>query len=132
MPVSYRDIEDRKIGEQTRISSLADQKVEEDILRQESEVAAMEQEVNQKEEQAMQEDAMMVIEEMEKISEQGGDHIEYFNSLPKTLQGKVSELLTGSIVQAEQQQDASFEPLPTQPQQQNGNITNTAKAIAEI
>jgi hypothetical protein len=139
--VTYADVEEREIGKQTKISELADLKIENDIANQERELGAEEQMLSEKSDVAMTEDALAFIDQMDQIHDDGGDPMEMYDRLPPEMQERVSQLLNNERGVQEEQMEASpmdgFQAMPNPqeqgiPQQGNVNITDQAKRIATL
>jgi len=148
MAVTYDDLEEKKLGRQTKIAQLADAKIE-DANAQESQMLDQEKaQLDQQEEEQMTQDAMRVIEQMDIAHAQGQDPMQIYSQMPEILQAKISELLQQRTAQQGEQQDgtdgainpaaitpqqsgAGIQPL-ARTQQGNANITDTARQIANF
>jgi len=112
MPVSYDDVEERKLGRQAKIAQLADQQLEESFAQQDRQLAAEEQAVAADRQNALMEDTIEIINQMDAISAQGGDPMELFNQLPPELQESVAMELSNQASADEEAAMGQFEPMP--------------------
>lgn len=135
MAVSYDEVEERSLGRESKIASLADSKIDNDLSEQEAivdtEIAQQGADTDDK----LTQDALAVIEQMDIIQDQGGDPMEAYSQLPPVLQNKVSEILNGQQQQEPQQQQESQqqqEPQQQQQEQPQQSLTQQASGIAQL
>jgi len=138
LAITYEDLDDQKLGRETRIANLADQKIAEvadqaELEAQEAELANMaEAEVDAK----MLQEAQAIIDEMDRVYAQGGDPQQVLNKVPEELAQVVVQLLEQEIMEYEQnnqnteqevvgQQDLSLDG-------SNETITDKARRIASL
>ena len=105
MAVSYDDLDDQQLGKQTRIANLAGEQIAE--VAQQAEIEAEEAEMangaeaNQQE--AMLAQAQAVIDEMDRVSEQGGNPQAVLDQVPEELAEIVVQLLEQEVMGHEQE-----------------------------
>jgi len=115
MPVSYDDVEERRLGRQAKIAKLADQQLEESFADEDRRLAAEEQTLNEKTDSALTEDALAFIDQMNQVQDDGGDPMQVFEQLPPELQDRVAQLLSAPQDNSMEQ----FQPLPMNPNNPN-------------
>ena len=114
MPVSYADIEKKRLGE----LAMANQKAQE-MLAGEAEQARIQNNINEQqisEDDSITQEALSVIDQMHKAEANGENPLEIVKSLPEELQIRVASIMKDEIDNSNQNnQDGLQTPEQSQP-----------------
>ena len=116
MALTYDDLEELKLGKQTKIAQLARQQLENELEDESRKVGAEEAVLAEKRDTALSEDALAIIDQMDQLYERGEDPMKVFQQLPPELQERVAQLLQERAAIEEEKQMQQLGPLAQQGQ----------------